>query len=72
MVKLGSKLREDMIQFNEQDVKYQEHIDENGSIHQLEQKLFTPQNPLLPSKIKVVSTDFPRAIQSVQGLLVGK
>lgn len=33
--------------------------------------LFTEQKPLHPSRIRIMSTDFPRTIQSVQALLTG-
>lgn len=34
-------------------------------------RLFTPNEPLHVSRVKVMSTDFPRTIQSVQALLTG-
>ena len=34
-------------------------------------RLFTPEEPLHPSRVKVMSTDFPRTIQSAQALLAG-
>eukprot|EP00986_Skeletonema_menzelii_P017406 scaffold19285_cov63-Skeletonema_menzelii.AAC.1 len=33
--------------------------------------LFTDQKPLHPNRIRIMSTDFPRTIQSVQALLTG-
>jgi hypothetical protein len=33
--------------------------------------IFSPDRPLHPNRIRVMCTDFPRTIQSVQGLLVG-
>ena len=34
-------------------------------------RLFTPTKPLHPSRVQVMSTDFPRTVQSVQALLTG-
>jgi len=67
MVQLGSKLREEL---NVDDLD-DHHIDEDGHVHLHKGRLFTPDVPLDPKRIKVVSTDFPRTIHSVQGLLVG-
>jgi len=41
-------------------------VGENRETH-----IFTPDRPLQPSNIRIFSTNFPRTIQSVQGLLVG-
>jgi len=77
MVEVGTKLREDILLENfstdddDSDEQQQEYIDEHGHVHRLNGRLFTPQNPLHPSKIRVLCTDFSRTIQSVQGLLIG-
>ena len=66
MISLGERLKEEL-----------EHIhhDEEGTINENQfvnkGRLFTPSQPLHPSRIKVMSTDFPRTIQSVQALLTG-
>eukprot|EP00591_Stephanopyxis_turris_P001481 CAMPEP_0195509496 /NCGR_PEP_ID=MMETSP0794_2-20130614/2420_1 /TAXON_ID=515487 /ORGANISM="Stephanopyxis turris, Strain CCMP 815" /LENGTH=520 /DNA_ID=CAMNT_0040636729 /DNA_START=37 /DNA_END=1599 /DNA_ORIENTATION=+ len=63
MVELGQKIREELVQ----DKKEDEIAPRTG----WGVKLFTPQTPLHPCRIRVRSTDFPRTIQSVQALLVG-
>ena len=64
MVALGERLKEEL-----------EHSSENydDKSHQFvnQGRLFTPIKPLHPSRVKVMSTDFPRTIQSVQALLTG-
>jgi len=60
MMELGTRLREELCH------TVDGQLVENGS-----KKLFTPDKPLHPDRIKVRSTDFPRTIQSVQALLVG-
>ena len=47
------------------------HEDEHGNKHIHGGKLFHGKAPLHPQRIKVTSTNFPRTVQSVQGLLVG-
>lgn len=61
MVQLGSQLREELCCSN---------TNTTSSIPR-RHKLFTVDTPLHPSRIKARSTDFPRTIQSLQGLLVG-
>jgi hypothetical protein len=62
MVKLGERLREELVAEEESDETLNTNIP----------KLFHAcHNPLLPHKIQVFSTDFPRTIQSVQGTLLG-
>ncbi|KAL3790818.1 hypothetical protein HJC23_004719 [Cyclotella cryptica] len=75
MVSLGERLREELGHMNDNDDETQIRIDQaplqqhyrfanNG-------KLFSPDKPLTPNRVKVMSTDFPRTIQSVQALLTG-
>jgi acid phosphatase len=61
MIQLGSQLREDLCCT---------HPNTTNSILTTN-KLFTVDTPLHPSRIQARSTDFPRTIQSLQGLLVG-
>jgi acid phosphatase len=61
MIQLGSQLREELCCT---------HTHTTNSILPMN-KLFTLHTPLHPSRIKARSTDFPRTIQSLQGLLVG-
>lgn len=72
MVDLGNRLREelhlDVAEGNDDDIH---HEDEHGNKHIYGGKLFHEKAPLHPQRIKVTSTNFPRTIQSVQGLLVG-
>ena len=63
MVQVGSQLLEELSHSEE---KEHETQDDDALRY-----LFTKTNPIHPSKIKVISTDFPRTIQSVQALLVG-
>jgi len=67
MVQVGSKVRDEFLLSGNEEYRNEE----TGTLHRLETQLFTPQNPLMPSNVKVISTDFPRTIQSVQGLLIG-
>lgn len=66
MVELGTKLREEL---------YWEEgghaVDEQGNIVFHHARLFHPDFLLAPSHVQVISTDFSRTIQSVQGVLVG-
>ena len=73
MVDLGNRLREELhldvvAASNDDDVH---HEDEHGNKHIHGGKLFHGKAPLHPRRIKVTSTNFPRTVQSVQGLLVG-
>ena len=63
MVSLGERLKEEL--------EHDQHSDEETSQFVNRGRLFTPNKPLHPSRIKVMSTDFPRTIQSVQALLTG-
>lgn len=80
MVKVGNSLREQLVQVGEEN---NDHHDEKNSNPQqgavivedsgirLLPHLFTPLQPLHPKNVRVISTNFARTIQSVQGLLVG-
>jgi Histidine phosphatase superfamily (branch 2) len=69
LVNLGTQLREELVS----------HKDPNDpsafglldDTHRVFPYPWHPQRPLSPNNIKVVSTNFPRTIQSVQGLLAG-
>ena len=66
MVELGTKLREELC--------WEEGghaVDEHGNIYLHHGRLFHPDFLLTPNYVQVISTDFPRTIQSVQGVLVG-
>lgn len=65
MVQVGSQLLEEL-QYLDQDVE-----ENDGRTRMQKGYLFTKNNPIHPSKIKVISTDFPRTLQSVQAVLVG-
>ncbi|KAL7553641.1 hypothetical protein ACHAWF_016948 [Thalassiosira exigua] len=70
MVGLGERLREELGHVEE----HTEDADRGGGDgHAFENRgrLFTPERPLCPSRVRVMSTDFPRTIQSVQGVLAG-
>jgi acid phosphatase len=69
MVSLGERLREELghvYDSDDNDSSQQQRLRfvNNG-------RLFTPTKPLHPRRISVISTDFPRTIQSVQALLTG-
>jgi acid phosphatase len=66
LVKLGNKLREDLVTDQQDHVIVDENTGDRYFPH-----VFHPERPLHPSNIRVMSTDFSRTIQSVQGLLVG-
>ena len=68
LVNLGTKLREELVSNQHHDDPRAYATVENGKHYPYP---WTPQRPLHPSNIKIVSTNFPRTIQSVQGLLVG-
>jgi acid phosphatase len=73
MVKVGEEIRSSL---HLDDTHYHESeevhsIDRHGHVHINNGCLFTNSNPIHPSKLKITSTDFPRTIQSVQGLLLG-
>lgn len=66
MVELGSTLKQEL------QCKEQGHAtDDNGNVYLHHGCVFHSNLPLVPENIKVISTDFPRTIQSVQGVLVG-
>jgi hypothetical protein len=65
LIKVGSKLRDELVT----DQLDHEIVDDKGNRHF--PHVYHPQRPLDPSNIRVFSTNFPRTIQSVQGLLVG-
>ena len=76
MVSLGERLREELghdddynddvgVVSSESSKQKQQHQFVNNG------RLFTKDQPLHPRRIKVMSTDFPRTIQSVQALLTG-
>ena len=73
MVDLGNQLREELHLDDEDSDTGDDnhHEDEHGNKHILGGKLFHGKAPLHPQRIKVTSTNFPRTVQSVQGLLVG-
>lgn len=65
MVQLGERLREELDHTTTHDnTNSDDRFINNG-------KLFTQEKPLHPRRISVMSTDFPRTIQSVQALLTG-
>jgi Histidine phosphatase superfamily (branch 2) len=72
MVQVGSELREQLV--DTADHHHHDHattILEEHSGHQLQPFLFTRQRPFHPQQhLRVYSTNFPRTIQSVQGLLI--
>jgi acid phosphatase len=63
MVSLGERLKEELGHPQGHSSSEQQFVN-NG-------RLFTPDKPLHPRRVKVMSTDFPRTIQSVQALLTG-
>jgi hypothetical protein len=65
LIKVGNKLRDELVT----DQQDHEIVDDKGNRHF--PHVYHPKRPLHPSNIRVISTDFPRTIQSVQGLLVG-
>lgn len=69
MVQLGTKLREDLVQEDDDTLNDKNYSSLNYNNNN--NKLFTKEKPLHPKRIKARSTDFPRTIQSLQALLVG-
>ena len=65
MVEVGNKIRDELVTNQHNDFSQ----DENG--HLCNRFLWDPSRPLHPKDIKILSTDFPRTIQSVQGVLIG-
>ncbi|KAL3770753.1 hypothetical protein ACHAWU_009660 [Discostella pseudostelligera] len=66
MIRLGERLRTELSHHDDD----HDHSNEDSQFVN-QGKLFTPHQPLHPSRIKVMSTDFPRTIQSVQAVLTG-
>jgi acid phosphatase len=66
MVELGTQLREEL-----HCVEKGHARDDKGNVYQHHGRLFHSEMPLAPENIQVISTDFPRTIQSVQGVLIG-
>ena len=71
MVNLGSRLRQELHLDDDDDGDDLHHEDEHGHHHINKGKLFHGKSPIHPKRIKVTSTNFPRTVQSVQGLLIG-
>ncbi|KAL7471107.1 hypothetical protein ACHAXS_011411 [Conticribra weissflogii] len=69
MVRLGEKLREELSHTTTNTESSNDKTDKSS--HPGNLKLFTPSKPLHPRRVSVMSTDFPRTIQSVQALLTG-
>eukprot|EP00581_Thalassiosira_minuscula_P009332 CAMPEP_0183706208 /NCGR_PEP_ID=MMETSP0737-20130205/3097_1 /TAXON_ID=385413 /ORGANISM="Thalassiosira miniscula, Strain CCMP1093" /LENGTH=492 /DNA_ID=CAMNT_0025933559 /DNA_START=43 /DNA_END=1521 /DNA_ORIENTATION=- len=68
MVSLGERLKEELEHYSHHET------DNDGDEHHPFVncgRLFTPEQPLHPSRVRVMSTDFPRTVQSVQALLTG-
>ncbi|KAL9184513.1 hypothetical protein ACHAXT_012483 [Thalassiosira profunda] len=69
MIGLGERLREELGHLQDEDEGNATTDESHQFVNQ--GRLFTPQKPLHPSRVQVMSTDFPRTIQSVQALLTG-
>jgi hypothetical protein len=65
MIEVGTRVREEL--WSDMDDDFQ--ADSNG--HLYHKHIWGPSKPLKSKDIRVMSTDFPRTVQSVQGLLVG-
>ena len=65
MIDVGTKLREELC--SDSDFDYQE--DKHGNLYH--SALFGPSKPFESKEVRVFCTDFPRTIQSVQGVLIG-
>jgi len=68
MVEVGSRIRDELHLEEEDGTNI---VDSDGTLHMNKGRLFTKDHPVHPSKVKIMSTDFPRTIQSVQALLLG-
>jgi len=68
MVSLGERLR---LELEHADELQQDNGDSDGHEFVNQGRLFTSKKPLHPRRVQVMSTDFPRTIQSVQALLTG-
>lgn len=72
MIRLGERLRTELELSSHSPTKSRHDDDSEEDSQFLNKgKLFTPHQPLHPSRVKVFSTDFPRTIQSVQAVLTG-
>jgi Histidine phosphatase superfamily (branch 2) len=65
MVELGTRLREELL------IEEEEEESDQSSATNIPKLFHSCHNPLLPHKLQVFSTDFPRTIQSIQGTLLG-
>lgn len=66
MIGLGGRIREELHSETKKDA-----LDDIGNVWVNRGRIFDPSNPIHPRHVKVVSTDFARTLQSVQGTLVG-
>ena len=75
MIRLGERLRSELELSPSQHANHNDNDDDDSADEEPQfinrGKLFTPHQPLHPNKVKVMSTDFPRTIQSVQAVLTG-
>lgn len=71
LVDLGTKLREELSSDKHHDDHEALETDPYNEKHKFFRYPWHPKRPLHPSNVKIISTNFPRTIQSVQGLLVG-
>jgi len=80
MIQVGTRLRDELFHIpnSDDDNRIQDNnnyihsVDTHGNIFLYKGRLFHPTiNPFDIQKVRVISTDFPRTIQSVQALLVG-
>lgn len=71
LVDLGNQLREELVTEKDHSDFTAFEDDPLTNEHKLYRYPWHPKRPLHPKNIKVYSTNFPRTIQSVQGLLVG-
>lgn len=65
MIDVGTALREELCSYSDYDFK----PDDNGDLYRRD--LWGPSRPMRSNDIQIFCTDFPRTIQSVQGLLIG-
>jgi hypothetical protein len=71
MVDLGTRLREELVSPDKHHDDHHAYDVCPTSGHKHYKYVWHPKRPLHPKDIKVLSTNFPRTIQSVQGVLVG-
>jgi acid phosphatase len=69
MIDVGTTLREELCSDSDSDSDCDFKPDANGDLYH--SSLWNPSRPLHSKDIRILCTDFPRTIQSVQGLLVG-